>query len=676
MRAFLHRTLVALALAAGVVGVTASPALADPPDRFQPAVVNLTLQAGQSATVNKLLHLTGLPAKADIIIAVDTTSSMGPAIAQAKAEAVQICNAVKAAIPGARFAAVDFEDYPAQPSGTAADTAYTLLTPGYVTDCTTFSAAINTMVADGGGDFPEAYNRVNFEAYSDPVLLASRDLQATRFLVTLGDNFPHSATAFGACPARPPDDLGRNNLPGGGDDLNTAGTIAGLNADNTTLLMIAYDTGPDNVLPCYESMAGATGGDAVAAGGAGTISAFIIAEAAEVPYTVNLAVNAGCLLNIAFSPAPPYGPFSGPSHPTFAETITAPTTPGNYTCTVTAVMNPGGPTTAVQTVNVTVTPGPPATLTLDPPTDVNTAGDTHCVVATVRDQFGNPVPGVPVTFTVSGANTNGGAAVTGANGQAQFCYVGTVAGEDTITARAGTLTAIARKTWRPAAPATLVLTPPTDVNTVGDQHCVTATVRDQFGNVTPGITVRFSVAGSVTTSGSATTNAAGQATFCYIGPALPGADVITAYADTDGDSVRDANEPQATAAKQWVLPGSTAGCKVTYGGRITAANGDKATFGGNAKADGPKGQEQYTDHGPTTPMNVHSIDVRAVTCSADVTQASIFGRATINGAGSFDYRIDLKDLGEPGRNDTYRIRLSNGYDSGERRLEGGNVQIH
>jgi hypothetical protein len=347
--------------------------------------------------------------------------------------------------------------------------------------------------------------------------------------------------------------------------------------------MIAYDTGPDDVLPCYEAMAGATGGDAVAAGGAGTISAFIIAEAAEVPYTVNLAVNAGCLLNIAFSPAPPYGPFSGPSHPTFVETITAPTTPGNYTCTVTAVMNPGGPTTAVQTVNVTVTPGNPFTL---------------------------------------------------------------------------------------------VLTPPTDVNTVGDQHCVTATVRDQFGNVTPGITVRFSVAGSVTTSGSATTNAAGQATFCYTGPALPGADVITAYADTDGDNVRDANEPQGTAAKQWVLPGSAAGCKVTYGGRITAANGDKATFGGNAKADGLKGQEQYTDHGPATPMNVHSIDVRAVTCSADGTQASIFGRATINGAGSFDYRIDLKDLGEPGRNDTYRIRLSNGYDSGERRLEGGNVQIH
>jgi hypothetical protein len=125
-----------------------------------------------------------------------------------------------------------------------------------------------------------------------------------------------------------------------------------------------------------------------------------------------------------------------------------------------------------------------------------------------------------------------------------------------------------------------------------------------------------------------------------------------------------------------VIQTSTEGCKVSYGGRISAANGDKATFGGNAKADGLKGQEQYRDHGPVSNMNVHSIDVLAVVCSSDGTEASIFGTATVDGGGSFDYRIDLKDLGEPGTSDTYRIRLSNGYDSGEQVLDGGNVQIH
>jgi len=168
------------------------------------------------------------------------------------------------------------------------------------------------------------------------------------------------------------------------------------------------------------------------------------------------------------------------------------------------------------------------------------------------------------------------------------------------------------------------------------------------------------------------TNPSGQAQFCYTGPALPGADVITAYADTNNNNTQDPGEPGDRATKTWVTPASTEGCKVTYGGRITAANGDKATFGGNAQASA-QGQEEYQDHGPKQPRNVHSINVTSVTCSADKTQASIFGQATIDGAGTYNYRIDVKDLG---KTDTYRIRLSDGYDSGEQTLEGGNVTIH
>src|SRR5439155_267649 len=84
-----------------------------------------------------------------------------------------------------------------------------------------------------------------------------------------------------------------------------------------------------------------------------------------------------------------------------------------------------------------------------------------------------------------------------------------------------------------------------------------------------------------------------------------------------------------TATTDWGLPGSGAGCKVTGGGRITTADGDKATFGGNAKGAGPSGQEEYQDHGPAAAMNLHSIDVLAVVCSADGLSASIFGTATI-----------------------------------------------
>jgi Bacterial Ig-like domain (group 1) len=332
---------------------------------------------------------------------------------------------------------------------------------------------------------------------------------------------------------------------------------------------------------------------------------------------------------------------------------------------------------------------PPAKLTLAPKTATNQVGSQHCVTATVTDVFNLPVPAVTVPFSVTGANSGGGSDDTDANGEATFCYTGTVAGNDTIAAYADTNKSgthdpgepsdTAAKTWTPGPPATLVLAPKTATNTVDAQHCVTATVKDQYGNPTPGITVRFSVTGSVSQSGAVTTDANGKAKFCYTGPALPGSDVITAYADTSNNNVQDPGEPSDTAAKTWVLPESTPGCKVTNGGRITAANGDKATFGGNAMvpASGPKGQEQYRDHGAAANLNVHSINVLAVTCSADGKSASIFGTTKINGAGSFNYRIDVTDNGEPGTGvDTYRLRLSTGYDSGVQTLSGGNIQIH
>ena len=576
--------------AAACIGVLVQAVPAFGADTLTPSVVNTTLQAGASTTVSKTLHLDGLPPRADIIVAVDTTGSMGVPIAQAQADAVNICNTVQGAIPGARFAVVDFEDYP-PPEGTgqAGDIPYRLLTPGFTPSCAAFSAAIATMTAvpGSGGDNAEAYNRVFYESYTDGTnpIVVTRDPLATQFLVVLGDAEPHSATAFGACSAQPPNDLGRDGLAGTSDDLDTTTAINGLVANDIHLAMIRYTTGGVTVsLACYQDLANPTGGTAVDDTGAGQIGPFIISNAQAVPYSVDLQVNPGCPLGLSFNPAFPQGPFTGPQTINFTETITAPTVPGNYSCTITAVLSPGGPTTAVETVNVLVTPGNPATLTL---------------------------------------------------------------------------------------------APKTATNTVDAQHCVTATVKDQFGNPTPNIIVRFSVSGSVNTSGSSTTNASGEATFCYTGPALPGADVIKAFADTNSNGTQDAGEPGDTASKTWVLPASTPGCKVTNGGRITANNGDKGTFGGNAQADGLSGSEEYQDHGPAQDMNVHSSSITAVVCNAAGTAASIFGTATVNGSGSFNFRIDVADNGEPGRNDTYRIRLSNGYDSGVHTLAaGGNVQIH
>jgi len=236
-----------------------------------------------------------------------------------------------------------------------------------------------------------------------------------------------------------------------------------------------------------------------------------------------------------------------------------------------------------------------------------------------------------------------------------------------------------------AQTARLTLAPKTASNTVGTQHCVTATLADTFGGV-PGVTVRFSVPTSGAThanpaSGASVTDASGQATFCYRA-SLPGLDAIHAFADSDDDFAQDTTEPFDDAAKTWTLPASTALCevKITQGGWFVADNGDRANFGGNAKVSASgstvTGQETYQDQGPARAMKVKSTQLTATTCSGDHTTATIFGRATIDGSGDFVFRIDVTDMGEPGTSDSYGIMLSNGYASGQHQLRGGNVQIH
>jgi hypothetical protein len=130
-----------------------------------------------------------------------------------------------------------------------------------------------------------------------------------------------------------------------------------------------------------------------------------------------------------------------------------------------------------------------------------------------------------------------------------------------------------------------------------------------------------------------------------------------------------------------VLPPSTEFCevKITNGGWFVASNRDRASFGGNARVDADgsvEGEQEYLDHGPAQARNVHSIEFTATTCSDDLTMATIFGTATVDGSGTFAFRIDVIDMGEPGSNDSYGIIMSDGYASGQHLLLGGNVQIH
>ena len=219
----------------------------------------------------------------------------------------------------------------------------------------------------------------------------------------------------------------------------------------------------------------------------------------------------------------------------------------------------------------------------------------------------------------------------------------------------------------------VAVSPATAINPVSTKHTVTATVTDNCGNPVGGVTVHFTVTGSVTTMGTCVTTAAGTCSFTYRGPILPGADVITGCAGPSG------SPPCNIATKTWALPVSNPGCTIdiTNGGWIIAANGDKASFGGSVKTDqagAPSGQEQYTDSRAS--LDVHSIDILAITCSPTLELADIYGNATINGSGSHLFRIEVEDPDSTGASDMYWITLDTGYDSGPQPLGGGHNEIH
>lgn len=90
-----------------------------------------------------------------------------------------------------------------------------------------------------------------------------------------------------------------------------------------------------------------------------------------------------------------------------------------------------------------------ASIALTPPTATNSVNTEHCVTATVKDQNSDPMSGITVEFTVTGANATTGSGVTAASGEVGFCYTGVNAGIDTITATTGSLSATATKEWTP-----------------------------------------------------------------------------------------------------------------------------------------------------------------------------------------------------------------------------------
>ncbi len=211
----------------------------------------------------------------------------------------------------------------------------------------------------------------------------------------------------------------------------------------------------------------------------------------------------------------------------------------------------------------------------------------------------------------------------------------------------------------------------------GDGSVCRATVTDTAisGQTTPTGTVNFTNSGAGALWGSpCMLSGSGASASCVVAfsSLVPSGQTITA--SYGGDATHTGSSGVTLQAV--AVPASTAGCLVLGHGRVTAANGDRASFRGLAVATPPRGAEFYRDNRPANALRLRSQTVDAVTCAANATRATVFGTATVNSADSVEYRIDVQLTAREWGKDTYRIRLSNGYDSGTEQIRHGDIDIH
>lgn len=179
-------------------------------------------------------------ATVDVEIAIDTTGSMSPSIAQAQADARSLVKDIRARYSTARFAVVQFKD--------SYDTPEYQVMQAMTSNATAVDTAIDGLSSGGGGDYPEAHNLV-YQNALDPANPIGWRAGARRILVDISDAEPHGAgtALFKGCVDTSTDPHG----------LSTATTLANLKAAKVTLLMVRQASSASATLECYQSLAAA-----------------------------------------------------------------------------------------------------------------------------------------------------------------------------------------------------------------------------------------------------------------------------------------------------------------------------------------------------------------------------------------------------------------------------------
>ncbi len=342
-----------------------------------------------------------------------------------------------------------------------------------------------------------------------------------------GNPVPGVATAFAV-------DSGGGTLTGGATQTDTngvaqalgwtLGTTAGRNVASATL---AVAGSPVKFVAIATAGAPASMVAQAGAGQSAAVGAAVAAAPAVLVRDANDNPVPGVV--VTFTVTAGGGALAGGSPAAVATDAAGISSPGAWTLgTISGTNTVTATLTGLAPVGISATglPGPPATAVASQGSEVTQSALVATAVpiapaVLVRDQYGNNVPGVPVTFSVTGGggSLGGASATTGATGLAAAASwtVGTAAGTNTVSAAVAALPAVTfTATGTPAAAAFLtVLEGDGQSAAVGTAVAIApgVLVRDQYDNPVPGVGVTFAVqsGGGAITGASAITDAVGLA---------------------------------------------------------------------------------------------------------------------------------------------------------------------
>ncbi|MCA9508323.1 MAG: hypothetical protein KC505_07885 [Myxococcales bacterium] len=114
---------------------------------------------------------------------------------------------------------------------------------------------------------------------------------------------------------------------------------------------------------------------------------------------------------------------------------------------------------------------------------------------------------------------------------------------------------------------------------------------------------------------------------------------------------------------------------ITGGGWINVDKNNKGNFAiaGGIKNGNLWGHLNFVDHKSKT--KIHGVQILSYE-SLDKNTRLIRGLASVNQDKNYTYEAIVSDYGEPGKSDTFWLKVENGLEYGEVILGGGNIQLH